>query len=144
VDYIKSLRQELNRSKQAEEKLRQMALLNRKLIIRIKELEQKNKSIYSDNDKLQVKTEPEITLRNLVTTTVSPTQIFLNQNWKESENGALLNSRQFHSSQANISSQQIDDMVDVSEGMIINETFSLAGDEPLMCNFYEATCLKSN
>ena len=42
VDYIKSLKLELNRSKQVEEKLRQMALLNRKLISRIRELEQKN------------------------------------------------------------------------------------------------------
>ncbi len=136
VDYIKSLKLELNRSKQVEEKLRQMALLNRKLISRIRELEQKNESLNntSNDDILHVKQEPQVTLRNLVTATRSPAQIFLHQHQQQAGGNYLLSPDQFHSPQANHSFQGMNGMAVLSEAMISDETFSPPGHEPLMCS----------
>ena len=77
VDYIKELRHEVNRSKELEDKFRQMTLLNRKLVSRIKELEAQNSvqqsskaspvSPFSPQLAKQIKQEPQLTLLNLVT-----------------------------------------------------------------------------
>lgn len=81
VDYIKELKHEVNRSKELEDKFRQMTLLNRKLINRIKELEGQNQTVqqsksatstpfsatkFNENG-TKIKQEPQITLLNLVT-----------------------------------------------------------------------------
>jgi hypothetical protein len=50
VDYIKYLEKELNRSKEIDDKFRQMTLINRQLVNRIKELE-----LQSDLSKLIIK-----------------------------------------------------------------------------------------
>lgn len=81
MDYIKELKHEVNRSKELEDKFRQMTLLNRKLINRIQELEGQNQTVqqskpassapfsatrFNENG-TKIKQEPQITLLNLVT-----------------------------------------------------------------------------
>lgn len=156
VDYIKSLKHELNKSKQLEEKFRQMSLLNKKLVNRIKDLEQQQQSkvpspdsVNSNNfneELIQIKQEPQITLLNLVTNTESPSKLsnFSHlQKQPMQNNTSKLNYMQTFMYQPDAAPHfqsprqaqfnQVNNMSILNEAMISDELLNSPGD-PLMCH----------
>ena len=103
VDYIKFLENQLNKSKEIDDKFRQMTLINRQLINRIKELETKtnsntniNSNNINNNNNIQeinknienIKQEPQINIINLINNSNSfdTTDFVINNNTNNNNN----------------------------------------------------------
>ncbi len=99
VDYIKYLENQLNRSKEIDDKFRQMTLINRQLINRIKELETKtnsntninnNNNIQEKNISIEnIKQEPQINIINLINSNSFDTTDFVINNNNNTTNNKI-------------------------------------------------------